>query len=385
MYKVSLHDQFTSAVKEPEYRELVNRSEDATLFNDWPWLSVWVKHCLAEQQLHLVVRDADDSLVGYVALQMNREHLHGVPARIARFIQYPWGDRVAILLDRQHLEAWPVLLEHLRQLSGERWDCMIWNEWFDTQELRQQAHEYAHNTGFVFYSRLTSQCPVLELGDTTEEQMVASYSSKLRSDLKRRKKKLAKLGGVIEHLRPDQTQVDGLVEKMKFTEAQSWKGDEGVGIFNDRQGADFFTEVSRALAANDQLDLALIWIDGELASYKYGFFFRDTFLDYSIGYLPQYGKLGLGRILLDELVLAGIREGYRAVDASRVGAVSKHLLFERTDKTVEHHRAYWFANGVKGRVLQVLVIFAKPFMKELRDRYRAWQRSRGKAQGKAEK
>ena len=384
MYRLNVSGKLQDAVSETEYRQLVHNSKDATLFTDWPWLSTTAAHCRAFRQLYVSCYH-QDLLVGFIALRIDNERLHGVPARVCRFIQYPWGDRIAILLHDAHHGAWPCLLDKLYELSREHWDCMIWNEWYDEQGLREQAREYGKRHGWAYYERLTSQCPVYLLEGRTEEEVVTSYTSKLRSDLKRRKKKLTKLGGEVEHLRPAGDQVDELVRKMKYTEAQSWKGDEGVGIFNDPDGEAFFADVSRALADAGQLDLSLVWIDGELASYKYGFYFNNTFLDYSIGYLPQYGKIGLGRILLDEMVLAAAREGYHAVDASRVGAVSRHLLFERTDNTVAHYRAYWFSGGLKGRLLQLLVVVLKPSLKNLRDRYQAWQRQRGADQTKAER
>lgn len=384
MYQLNVDSSLHNAVSESAYRQLVKETRDATLFTDWPWLNTTVRFCGTERRM-FVTCHYQDSLVAFIGLRVAKESLHGIPARVCRFIQYPWGDRIAILLHPEHRAAWPLLLEKLHELSRDCWDCMIWNEWFDEQGLRAEAAAFAARSRWNYYQRLTSRCPVYLLEGKSEAEIVAGYSSKLRSDLKRRKKKLDKLGGKVEHLRPDAEQADALVTKMKYTEQQSWKGDEGVGIFNDPEGADFFREVSRALAENDQLDLSLIWIDDELASYKYGFYFRGTFLDYSIGYLPQYGKIGLGRVLLDELVLAAAREGYRAVDASRVGAVSRHLLFERTDNVVEHYRAYWFSAGPKGKLLWLMVVYLKPMMKRLREGYREWRRQRGARQTKAER
>ena len=388
MYQINVDTQFECSVSEHDYRKLTDASPDATLFNDWPWLSTAVKHCEAEKVFYLSCR-AEGELVGFLPLQVSSERLHGIPAKVGRFLQYPWGDRIAIVLHQDHVAAWPALLEALQTLAKDQWDCLIWNEWFDQQGLRELAMRFALSNKFSYHQRLTSVCPIYYLDGKTEQQIVDSYSSKLRSDLKRRKKKLHKLDSQIEHVRPTTDRVEDLVAKMKYTEAQSWKGDEGVGIFNDPEGKDFFADVSKALAKAGQLDLSLIWIDDQLASYKYGFYFRETFLDYSIGYLPQYGKIGLGRVLLDELVLAAAREGYHAVDASRVGAVSKHLLFERTDKTVEHYRAYWFSPGLKGMILNALVVKLKPFMKQLREqlreKYNAYQESKGERRKKAER
>lgn len=386
MYRFQVISTLEGNINAGEYRKLVEACIDATVFNDWPWFSTCVESLERESCFQgVTVRTAEDELVGFLGLKVVQERLHKVPARVARFVQYPLGDRIAILFNPDHLDAWEPLLQYLNDGANVAWDCMIWNEWTDTQGLLDRAQRWAKSKNIYHLHRSTSQCPILKLNVDSEQAMVASYSSKMRSDLKRRKKKLQQLNSDILHIRPTPEQAGELVDQMKRTEAASWKGDEGVGIFNDSNTHAFFKTVSQRLAASDQLDLSLVNIDGELASYKYGFYFRNTFFDYSIGYLPQYSKIGLGRILLDELVLAAVREGYAAVDASRVGAVTQHLLFERTHEVVEHYRFYWFSKSLKGRLLFWMIAFAKPQLKILRGKYRAWQQSKGVEQGKAEK
>ena len=385
MYQISLTTSLHEATNKVEYRQLVDACTDSTVFNDWPWLLTCTEHLTRKQQfLGILVKDAQLQLVGFISLRVTKERLHSIPLRVARFVQYPLGDRIAILLHPNHLSAWEPLLAFLNESSGIYWDCMIWNEWTETQGLLHRAEQWAKQSQMPFFHRVTSQCPVLALTYATEKEMIDSYSSKMRTDLRRRKKKLKALRSEILHLRPSTDETPMLVEKMKATEAASWKGDEGVGIFNTPLSYAFFKDLSLRLAAFDQLDLSIVNIDEELASYKYGFYFRETFYDYSIGYLPQHSKLGLGRILLDELALSALRRGYQAVDASRVGATTQHLLLERTDKTIPHHRIYWFGSSLKSKLLKLLVMQGKPRMNIIRKKYRKWVESRKGIQRKAE-
>ncbi|OUS24608.1 hypothetical protein A9Q99_23850 [Gammaproteobacteria bacterium 45_16_T64] len=386
MYRFSLSPTLTGLVTEQEYKQLIDGSVDATVFNDWPWLTTAIEHLPKKHQFTAItIRDNQNNLVGFLALQITPESLHGIPARVARFVQYPLGDRISILLLPDHLAAWPKLLDYLHQLSGPFWDCMIWNEWTDSQGLVDASLHWSKRKNSPVFNRVTSHCPILSLESITEEEMSASFPSKMRTDLRRRKKKLDKLDSEILHLRPSVEQVQDLVNEMRNTEALSWKGDEGVGIFNDPETHDFFNSVSKRLAASDQLDLSIIHIDGELASYKYGFYFRNVFYDYSIGYLPQYSKLGLGRVLLNELVNSSLRNGYDAVDASRVGSVTQHLLFERTEQVTPHYRFYFFGKGLKGKLLEFVVTRLKPMLKRLREQYRSRQQDQQNAALKAEK
>jgi hypothetical protein len=99
-------------------------------------------------------------------------------------------------------------------------------------------------------------------------------------------------------------------------------------------------------------------------------------LDYSIAYLPEYSKLALGRILLDEIVLEAARGDYEAVDASRVGPYTRHLLLERSQKTIPHWRLYWFRGNLKGQAIRFIVTVAKPIARRLRSHWQGWRQSK---------
>jgi len=354
-----------AAVNAPEYRELIDHCPDATLFNDWPWLSTWNAHLVCDQRVFLVGRTHEGQLVAFLGLRISDELMHGVPAKVARLLQYPWADRVGLLLHAAYLHEWEAMLDCL-DAQSDNWDAMVWGQWCDSQGLRERALVWSQKKNAWLHSVLTCSCPVLFINGNSEDEMIASYPSKMRTDLKRRRKKLEQMGAEIKHFRPNQNDAVALVEALKNSEAQSWKGDEGVGIFTHPQGAAFFADVAQRLAQEGQLDVALIYLEGQLASYRFGFYYRKRFLDYSVAYLPEHNKLALGRILLDEVVLSAAREGYEAVDASRVGSTTKHILLERTDQVIPHWRLYWFNKNTKGLLLKGLVTLGKPLAKRTR-------------------
>lgn len=373
MITFQVFDQLSSAVDEHEYRALMACSPNATLFNHWPWLVTWLNHCDADRILFIVGRNQRQELVAFMGLRLDREKLFGIPVQVARLLQYPWADRLGQMLHQDYLDKWDLVLDKLFQVIADECDLMIWEQWHDSEDFRQRTLDWGRERSQSFFSMTTCQCPEYLLQGQTEEQVVASYPSKMRTDLKRRRKKLAKLDGVIEHVRPSPEQVESLYQQLKQVESQSWKGDEGMGIFNHPTGSEFFAELAPALAAEGHLDLVLAYIDGKLASYKFGFYFNNRFLDYSIAYLPEYSKLALGRILLDEIVLEAARSGYEAVDASRVGPYTRHLLLERSQKTIPHWRLYWFRRNLKGQAIRFIVTVAKPIARRLRSRWQDWQ------------
>lgn len=371
MYHIEIGENTSIGLDAAAYETLVQAVPHATVFNGWPWVSTAMLFAGDAQVLFLTCR-ANGKLCGVIPLRVAAERHYGVMVKVCRFLQYPWGDRMTIVLHPDHLACWPLMLEALSDELGQRWDWLVLNEWWDPQGLVHEAMTHAKELDWDFYTRGTSKCPVFFLDGQTAHAVLAGYSAKLRNRIKRSRKRLEATDHKIEHIRPTPDAVAALVLLVKDAEKQSWKGDSGLGIFSTSEGAAFFDTLSRALAALGQLELALVWIDGEVASYRFGFYYQNTFFDYSLGYLPKYQKLGLGRVLLDEIILNGAREGYRAVDASRVSAVSQNLLFERTQFTVEHTCVSWFSRGFKGGYLRFLEMVVKPFVKNVASKIRRY-------------
>lgn len=225
-----------------------------------------------------------------------------------------------------------------------------------------------------------SVCPVFTLEGRSAEEVEASLSKSARQRVKRARKRLMQEKDVqIVHEVPGPEHLLARLEELRDVENRSWKGEEGVGVFSEGASWDFFRTLSPRLAERGQLDLGEIRIDGQLVSYRYGLRYRGVFLDYNLAFLPEYYKLGLGRILLDDLVADCAKKGYRAMDASRVGRHSQHLLFERADTLIHHWHLRWYNASVRGRAIWFLNEVLKMNAKRMRKLWREWKQGRAAA------
>ena len=369
---VSWGSDLYSILDESEYSDLVDRIPSATVFNSWSWVSTCYEY-LAESETAriLTVRNAESRLVACVPMVLLREKKFGVVSRVVRLMGYPFTDRYTLLVDTSTDDSvLNATLSALKAEFGKTWDRMEWNELALDEGLVKSISAWAKQNNSLEVLQVTSHCPVLPLSGLSRKEIEAQYTSKLRSDLKRRKKKLLEHGEVeILHYQPAEPEVDEILDQLKRVEDSSWKGAEGIGIFSNARAFDFFKTVSRKLAKFKQLDIAEIRIDGALVSYKYGFKYDRVFLDYNIAYLPEYHRLGLGRLLLNEVILSSSENNYKAVDASRVGAQSKHLLFERSEETIRHMRWTWYGGTWRAYYHYVLNFAVKPIAKKIKARY----------------
>ena len=371
-FDVSWFDNVSSAVTPVEYDGLIERVPGATVFNSWPWVTACSDHLLSNEAISvLTIRSRDETLIAIALTVVKIENLYGIRTKVARFVGVPYGDRFSLLVDPKIDKLMPVFLDNLINHAPDSWDYFVWNEYLEDAEIDPKIESWAKGSHPRFYKIATSHCPVLPLSTLTREEMEKSYSKNMKTRLRRGRKKLQAAGDVeITHYRPDENKVAALLDEIRAVEERSWKGEDGVGIFS-RGSFAFFKDVSQRLAKRQLLDVAEIRINGELATYRYGFCYRGGFLDYNLAFLPEYKKIGLGRILLDEIILSALDNGYSALDGSRVGVNSRHLLFERTEKTVRHLRWYWYSNSFKGLCIQFIIEFAKPMGRKWRDKINA--------------
>ena len=365
MYIIDQHSNLQQSVTEKEYRELVAASVDATLFNDWPWLVLSCRHSTAGDFCFITCRtQGDNRLIAFMGLALFQEKLYGLPVVAARFPQYPQGDRIGMLIHPDHSDAWEDILAFIFAGKKRAWNIMIWDEWVDSAGLRQRAEAFAakHHRGLLI--KKSSSCPVVTIEGRSREEFSALLPKKRRINLRRWKKKLNELPHTIVLTRVIPEEVDRLVGEVAEVEAASWKAGQDVGLFGNEKSRAFFLEAAAALARENQLFVSLVYIHEKPASYRFGFIFRNIYLDYSIGYLPEYRPLGLGSILLEEVLWEGSRRNLRAFDASRVGLRSTNPIFEWATHQVDHYRAYWFEKTIMGKLIQFLICTAKPFARK---------------------
>lgn len=361
-----------------ELETLLNAMPDATVFVDWAWLSSCFDHQPAGREPWiLLVRDEQQKLLACLPLSLSCVKQWGLSYKVLHWLQFPFGDRMLPLMVGTGAEAQKLRQAILDALVGApfQWDRMIWNDVPDQHSLLADWQVSARTSRLLLRLEKKSTCPVITLAGRDLATIENSLSKSARQRVKRARKRLMQESGVeILHDRPA-GQPDTLLprlEEIRALENQSWKGGDGVGVFEDASWP-FFRTLMLRLAERDQLDLAEIRIGGRLASYRFGMCYRGVFLDYNLAYLPEYHKLGLGRILLDELVTDCAKKGYQALDASRVGRVSQNLLFERADAFVDHWQLRWYGPGFKGRLLCFINEVMVRGAKWGRAHWRAWQ------------
>lgn len=372
-YNIRWTQDLYTALSPQRLTSLLDTLPDATVFNDWPWLSACWDHCESDVAPWLLLAEnSAGDLLACIALRVKREKLHGLTRNVVRWLQFPFGDRMVPLVSAQSPDIIDALINAFYS-APFAWDCMIWDEVPGGSGLEAVWQEAALHRGVALRTHEKSQCPVLNYQNRQRAEIESSTPKSVKQRVKRARKRLMQEKNVeILHYRPGPEKIMQTLSEFKHVEDQSWKGDEGLGIFSTDSSWAFFQTVAQRMAEKGQVDAGEIRIDGELASYRFGMNFRNVFLDYNLAYLPCYHKIGLGRVLLDELIYSCADQHYTAIDASRVGTYSTNIFYERNNALIPHVRWYWYRLSFASLSVRIVVELLKPAARQVRQ----WWKSR---------
>lgn len=367
--QINVFKDFSSSLKKSVYQELLSRSDAHTVFNEWAWVAASYRHLPADwQALIITVQDDTGLMVACFTLKYGIERRYAVSVRAIRSVQHPLADRIGIPCDRRYQLPLPELVQTLSQ-HGYRYDVLELDELYDAAQLEicRKVTRASSKPGCLQLQRLT---PVVAFAGKSVAEIEAGYPQNLRRKLRRCRNKLANYQHAIRFYTVASADVDHVLEELRIAETASWKGEEGVGIFSNQAKFEFFLDLSRELALTGQLAVGEIRVNGELASYRYGFICNRVFYDYNLAYTPEYRHLGAGRLLLDEIIRQCASQGFDAVDGSRTQMDTSNLLVERSEARIAHYCWTYCRITPAGIWVAIVLKLLRPLRKQLIQLYK---------------
>ncbi|MFP8967980.1 GNAT family N-acetyltransferase [Pokkaliibacter sp. CJK22405] len=315
------------------YRQLWINHPLATPFQELAWLRAAAAALPPEAEVHLLlVESAAGELLGCLAFQLERETQAGLPLRVLRFLGHPLADRLCLLLTPACEALLPAIgaailahcqpdLIQLHELDARDTLATGWlAQWQKGICLREQ--------------RLICTPPEHLLCEDDREEVKGNVRYKLR----RASKRCHAAGVSLNRYQPGADQWPALMARIAEVEAASWKGDQGVGVFSGEQRLAWMRNGLAGLADQGLLCVVTHELNGQIISYRLGFLTQGRLYDYNLAFLPAYGELGSGRLLLQAWFDWGLDAGWQVLDASRVSLESSHQLHERMTGQQRHER-----------------------------------------------
>lgn len=335
----------------------------ASVFTSPEWYLSAAAHLLNGRRLAVLAAEPERRVYTLMAFTYGRERLGGIaPAHTLRILGYPMGDRHPLVAgDSSPVEQ---LLSAGLGSFPLAVDAIVFDEILQADV--EMLGRLARGLGYFLRTRTSARSPIKSLqGLADSEALSRTCSKSLRTRLSRARTKLVKKGGgEIRITRPTPEDIDACLDIAIRIEGRSWKGQDGVGIF-DPATRDFFVSLSRRLAARGAIQFIALYLHDEPIAYRYAFVEQGVVYDYNFAHLEEYSDLSPGRILLDETLRDGIQQRCVGVDASRGSLVRPHLLADWTDDAVMHQTVWLFPGCLKGSLLFMLSKYIRPFMRRL--------------------
>jgi CelD/BcsL family acetyltransferase involved in cellulose biosynthesis len=262
------------------------------VFATWEWISTWWRHFGRGRRLLLFgCRTQDARLVAIFPLYL----WSAWPLRIVRFVGHGPGDQLGpICADGDRRIAARALRGFLAENSS-RWDVFLgeqlpgdedWSALLGAKSLRREGS------------------PVLRLGGGSWEQMLSSWSSRLRRKVHYDERRLARDHELVYRLADDPSRLQDDLDTFFALHLARW----GASVFTGVRAA-FHRDFAGQALARGWLRLWFLELDGHPVAAWYGFRYCGTECHYQSGRDPSWGRASVGSVLLVHSIREALQDG----------------------------------------------------------------------------
>ena len=283
------------------------------------WLAGWWRRFGSGKDLVALEVEADDgALLGFAPLCISRVTRQGLlPVREIGFLgrEKTTGDYLD-LAARPGLEA-AVLAAVVDCLLGRGgWDALAVTDVPEDSATLARVAAIGAARGLAGLPGPDQVCPYLPLPASWDD-FLAGASANLRSNLKRREKKLLAMGASFVDRASDPATLPGALDALFALHGARWETKGRTGNFIDPRVRAFHHDLAPALAADGALGFWTCEIEGRPVAALYGFVHRGRFLYYQAGLDPAFAEHGAGFALMGHAIRESVARGLTEFDYLR--------------------------------------------------------------------
>jgi len=346
---------------EAEWDALVQATNDQPFYRHG-FLRIWIDSFAADSELRVLTgRDASGALAAALPLVEKRGRVHGLPARQLLSASNHHSCRFD-LVARDPEAASRAFLGHLA--GRPDWDLLRIEdvpEGGDAFYLLSAARELGLPVG----SWASIRSPYLELPSSYDE-LRGRLTSKFRSNLRRRRRKLEEKGAVALERVSRQENLEEALEEAFRIEALGWKGKQGSAIAQSGETLAFYRELAREAAREDRLSLYFLKLDGRAVAFHYALEHGGTYFLLKPAYDEELSTFSPGQLLMEEVLQDCIRRKLTRFDFLGPCMVWKE---DWTGLVNPHTWLYVFRGSAYGHLLRAHKFRMAPAAKRLMKRF----------------
>ncbi len=167
--------------------------------------------------------------------------------------------------------------------------------------LADAVRRYAGARGQLLVERPMLRSPYIELDRTLAEYREGLRSS-FKSDIRRRKRRLAEQGEVQFDVRDGSPELEQLLEEGWELEASGWKGRLGTAVAARPETGRFYAEIAHRAASRGRLRLYFLRLDGSPIAFFFALEQGRVLYLIKGGFDPAHGRMSPSQLLLERVI-----------------------------------------------------------------------------------
>jgi CelD/BcsL family acetyltransferase involved in cellulose biosynthesis len=351
-----------------EWTELLRCSGCSCLFLTWEWMFTWWQHLGGSRRRHLITVRQDGLLIAIAPLALCPPRLKRLkPFQALEFLAAGsvGSDYLSFLVRRGYEEA--ALAQLSISLTGTavmlelaRVDATSFVMVALALELKQ--------AGWQPMRVSTNFSPCLDLQGHTWESYCNGLNHSHRRDLKKRLAALHKAFEVRFELVASESQRAEMMAAFIQLHLRRWSAQGGSDALGGEDLQDFHRALSAMLFERGWLRLYTLWLDGKPAAIIYLFKHEGVFYYYQTSFDLEYGKYGIGTLILAMAIKAAIAEGALEFDFLHDDEPYKYLWAKEERELIRLDLFPPGYHGAAGRNAAIFKSGLKRMLAEFRDK-----------------
>jgi CelD/BcsL family acetyltransferase involved in cellulose biosynthesis len=299
-----------------EWKELLVKSVDTSIFISWEWQYYWWCHYSGDQKLRLLVVSEKDRIVGILPLYIKRVILfRALTVKLLQFVG-TGGDTSPdylgpILSQDIPYEVARAIVRHIfTSING--WDVLMLS---DIQ------------LGSVFHSVMGDVCTAMKQSFTTGnvesiayialpdsfDKYLYSLSKKRRKAIRQNQRRFHKALSGRFFIWEEESQLQFAINRLIELHHMRWAG-RGNHAFSSTEYIGFHTELMHALIKEGSLRLYCLEADGKIIAMDYCYRWNGEIMVFQGGFDPSYKDLSPGQVLISYEIEHAISERNQGFD-----------------------------------------------------------------------
>jgi len=294
---------------EEEWNALVEATCDEPFYRH-EFIRTWIDNFAPGETLAILTgRNRTGRLVAALPLMKTRAFVYGFPARQTVSTANPHSCRFDMIAE-DGAAAGASFFAYLA--TDKSWDMLRIT---DVPAGGKAWHLYraAEAAGFPVGTWESQRSPYLSL-PSSYDKLLETMSSGFRANLRRRRRRLEKMGEVTVERVTGGAHLRERLEECFAIERKGWKGLEGTAILQDTKTYGFYTQLADIAASKNYLSLFLLKLNGQSIAFQYGFTYGGIYYMPKLGFDEVFEACSPGLVLLEEIMKDCIGRGLKGYD-----------------------------------------------------------------------